>query len=118
LERVRRVPSRFVNLVHTRTDLQLLVQVRSALQISINPTVLRDLRITEIKWPHVCGTSEIAEANNFAVATTFELETTIFVRTGTNTFSLSAEAIGITIGTITAIIGGMVTDAPSSMDHG
>jgi hypothetical protein len=44
--------------------------------------------------------------------------TIIFVLTGKNTFSGSAQGIGIATGTITAIIGGMVTVAASSMDRG
>lgn len=41
------------------------------------------------------------------------METTICVVTGKDTFSLTAQGIGIAIGTQIAIIGGMVTDAPS-----
>jgi hypothetical protein len=38
--------------------------------------------------------------------------------TGKNTFSLTPQGIGIAIGTAIATTGGMVTDAPSSMEHG
>jgi len=47
-----------------------------------------------------------------------EMERTICVVTGKNTFSLTAQGIGIAIGTAIATTGGMVTDAPSSMDRG
>jgi hypothetical protein len=47
-----------------------------------------------------------------------EMETTICVVTGKNTFSLTALGIGIAIGTATATTGGMVTNAPSSMERG
>lgn len=54
----------------------------------------------------------------FGVQTIFEMETIIFVLTGINTFSRSAQGIGIATGTVTAIIGGMVTDAASLTDRG
>jgi hypothetical protein len=38
--------------------------------------------------------------------------------TGKNTLSLTAQGIGIAIGTAIATTGGMVTDAPSLMDRG
>jgi len=38
--------------------------------------------------------------------------------TGNNTFSHAAQGIGIGIGTAIATTGGMVTDAPSSMERG
>ena len=47
-----------------------------------------------------------------------EIETIISAVTGKNTFSLTPQGIGITIGTAIAITGGMVTDAPSSMERG
>jgi hypothetical protein len=47
-----------------------------------------------------------------------EMETTICVVTGKNTFSLSAQGIGIAIGTEIATTGGMATNAPSLMDRG
>jgi hypothetical protein len=46
------------------------------------------------------------------------IETIIWGVTGKNTFSLSAQGIGIATGTVTVTIGGMVTDAPSLMDRG
>jgi hypothetical protein len=54
-----------------------------------------------------CGTRTIAE-----------METIICAVTGKNTFSLTARGIGIAIGTGIATTGGMVTDAPSSMERG
>lgn len=50
--------------------------------------------------------------------TMFETETIIFVVTGKDTFSRTAQEIGIATGTVTVTIGGMVTDAASSMDRG
>ena len=47
-----------------------------------------------------------------------EMGTIIFVVTGKNTFSRSAQGIGIATGTVTVTIGGMVTDAASLMDRG
>jgi hypothetical protein len=47
-----------------------------------------------------------------------EMETIIFVLTGKNTFSGSAQGIGIATGTVTVTIGGMATDAASLMDRG
>jgi hypothetical protein len=54
----------------------------------------------------------------FGMQTIFEMETIIFVVIGTNTFSRSAQGIGIATGTITAIIGGMVTGAASLTARG
>jgi hypothetical protein len=45
-------------------------------------------------------------------------QTIIFVVTGRDTSLPVVRAIGIAIGTVTAIIGGMVTGAPSSTDRG
>jgi hypothetical protein len=45
-------------------------------------------------------------------------ETIICGVTGKNTFSLTPQGIGIAIGTAIATTGGMVTDAPSSMERG
>ena len=60
----------------------------------------------------------------YGTQTIYEMETIcgmeriICAVTGKNTFSLSAQGVGIAIGTATAIIGGMVTNAPSLMDRG
>jgi hypothetical protein len=53
-----------------------------------------------------------------AMETMSETETIIFVVTGKDTFSRSAQGIGIATGTVTVTIGGMVTDAASLMDRG
>jgi hypothetical protein len=55
----------------------------------------------------ICGTQTISE-----------METIICGATGKNTFSLMAQGIGIAIGTAIATTGGMVTNAPSSMERG
>ncbi len=55
----------------------------------------------------ICGTQTISE-----------METIICGVTGKNTFSLTAQGIGIATGTATATIGGMATNAPSLMDRG
>ena len=55
----------------------------------------------------MCGTQTMSE-----------METIICVVTGKNTFSLTAQGIGIAIGTAIATIGGMVTGAPSLMERG
>jgi hypothetical protein len=47
-----------------------------------------------------------------------EMQTIIFVVTGKNTSSRGSRGIGIATGTIIVTIGGMVTDAASSMDRG
>jgi hypothetical protein len=54
----------------------------------------------------------------FGMETISEMGTIIFVVTGKNTFSGSAQGIGIATGTVTATIGGMVTDAASLTDRG
>jgi hypothetical protein len=61
----------------------------------------------------IYGTQTISE-----MRTTCAMETIIFAVTGKNTFSLTAQGIGIAIGTAIATTGGMVTDAPSLMDRG
>ena len=47
-----------------------------------------------------------------------ETGTIIFAVTGKNTFSRTAQGIGIATGTVTVTIGGMVTDAASLTDRG
>jgi hypothetical protein len=46
------------------------------------------------------------------------MDRTTCVVTGKNTFSLTNQGIGIAVGTATATIGGMATNAPSLMDRG
>ena len=52
------------------------------------------------------------------IETISETTTIIFVVTGKNMWSRSAQGIGIAAGTVTVTIGGMVTDAASLMDRG
>jgi hypothetical protein len=54
----------------------------------------------------------------YGTQTISEMETIICVVTGKNTFSLTAQGIGIAIGTAIATTGGMVTNAPSLMERG
>jgi uncharacterized membrane protein YedE/YeeE len=54
----------------------------------------------------------------YGTQTICETETIICGVTGKNTFSLTAQGVGIVTGTATATIGGMDTNAPSSMDRG
>jgi hypothetical protein len=61
----------------------------------------------------ISGTRTISE-----METITEMERTICVVTGKNTFSLTAQGIGIAIGTEIATTGGMVTYAPSLMERG
>jgi hypothetical protein len=60
-----------------------------------------------------CGTGTIC-----GTRTTCAMETIIFAVTGKNTFSLTAQGIGIATGTAIATTGGMATNAPSLMDRG
>jgi hypothetical protein len=77
----------------------------------------------------MCGISETPESSSgtetisgiqtiSGMETMSETETIIFVPAGKNMFSRSAQGIGIATGTVTGIIGGMVTDAASLMDRG
>jgi hypothetical protein len=61
----------------------------------------------------ICGTQTISE-----IGTICEMEIITCGVTGKNTLSLTAQGIGIAIGTAIATTGGMVTDAPSLMDRG
>jgi len=99
------------------------------LQLSRNAIVLRHSQIAEIQLSHARGTSETPECSFgtetiYGTQTISEMETicgmegTICVVTGKNTFSLTAQGIGIAIGTAIATTGGMVTDAPSLMERG
>ena len=54
----------------------------------------------------------------FGMAIIFEMGTIIFVVAGKNTFSRSAQGIGIATGTVTVTTGGMVTGAASLTDRG
>jgi hypothetical protein len=67
----------------------------------------------------ICGTQTISEMEiTCGTQTIAGTETTNCVVTGKNTFSLTNQGIGIATGTATATIGGMVTNAPSSMGRG
>jgi len=65
---------------------------------------------------HVRGTSETPECGS-GMETIYGTQTSGGV-TGKNTFSLTAQGVGIATGTATATIGGMATNAPSLMDRG
>ena len=97
--------------------------------------MLRHSRIAEIQLSHACGTSETPEPNSgmetiygtqticgiqtiCGTQTISEMETIICGVTGKNTFSLTAQGVGIATGTATATIGGMATNAPSLMERG
>ena len=103
--------------------------------------VSRHSRIAEIQLSHVRGTSETTERSSgmetifgtqttcgmeimsemetiCGTQTTSEMETIICGVTGKNKFSLSAQGIGIAIGTAIATTGGMAINAPSLMDRG
>src|ERR1700730_6161554 len=113
LECVRTGRLGFASLRSIVTGRRLRARVHSLPQRSdklIKVIVSRDLRVTEINAPQASGPSEISEASS-GMETISEMETTIFVVTGKNTFSRGIQGIGIGIGTITATIGGMVTDA-------
>jgi hypothetical protein len=83
----------------------------------------------------MCGTSETLERTSgietiletqtisemetmYETRTIAEMETIVCGVTGKNTFSLTAQGIGMAIGTAIATIGGMVTNAPSLMERG
>jgi hypothetical protein len=72
----------------------------------------------------ICGTQTISETETiYGTQTICGMETirgtqTICGVTGKNTFSLTAQGVGIATGTATATIGGMATNAPSLMDRG
>jgi hypothetical protein len=67
----------------------------------------------------ICETQAIFGMETICETQTIsEIETIICGVTGKNTFSLTAQGIGIAIGTAIATTGGMVTDAPSLMDRG
>jgi hypothetical protein len=74
-------------------------------------TIYGTQTISEIET--ICGTQTICDTKIMS-----EMETTICVVTGKNTFSITAQGIGIATGIATATIGGMATNAPSLMDRG
>ena len=118
-----------------RVEVRSRVPVHTPWQLSRNAIVSRHSRIAGIQLSHACGTSETPECSSgmetiFGTQTIFgmqtiagtetisEMETTNCAVTGKNTFSLTAQRIGIAIGTAIATTGGMVTNAPSLMDRG
>jgi hypothetical protein len=67
----------------------------------------------------ICGPQTISEMETTCGTQTIRvMERTICVLTGKKMFLLTAQEVGIAIGTATATIGGMVTDARSLMERG
>ena len=129
LECVRRHHLRTGGLTFLRVEVRSRVRVHTRWQLSRKAIVSRHSRIAEIQLSQACGTSETPEPSCgmeiisetqtiFGMETISEMQTTIFVVIGKNTFSRSAQGIGIATGTVTAIIGGMVTGAASLMARG
>jgi hypothetical protein len=117
LECVRQHRSRTGGLTFIRVEVRSRVRVHSRQQLSGKGIVSHHSRITEIQLSQACGTSETPEPSS-GMETISEMETIIFMLTGKNTFSRSAQGIGIATGIVTVIIGGMVTDAASLMARG
>ena len=123
LERVRHHHLRTGGLTFIRIEVRSRGRVHTRWQLSRKAIVSRHSRITEIELSQTCGTSETPGPSSGTetiseMQTISEMETIIFVPAGKKTFSDSAQGIGIATGTVTAIIGGMVTDAASLMDRG
>jgi hypothetical protein len=112
-----------------RVEVRSRVRVHTQWQRSREAIVSRHSRIRETQLSQARGTSETPECS-FGMETISEMQTIfgmeiisrmgtiIFVVTGKNTFSGSAQEIGIATGTVTVTIGGMVTGAASLMDRG
>jgi hypothetical protein len=67
----------------------------------------------------IYGTQTISEMETICGTQTMcGMARTVCGVTGNNTFSLTAQGIGIATGTAIATTGGMVTNAPSLMDRG
>jgi len=123
LECVRHHRLRTGGLTFLRVEVRSRVRVHTRWQLSRKAIVSRHSRITETQQSQARGTSEIPECSSgmetiFEIQTIFGMGTIIFVVTGKNTFSDSAQGIGIATGTVIVTIGGMVTDAASLMDRG
>jgi hypothetical protein len=129
LECVRHHHLRTDGLTFLRGGVRSRARVHTRWQASRKAIVSRDSRIAEIQLSQMCGRSETPEPSSgmeiisgmqttSGMQTIFEMETIIFVMAGKNTFSGSVQGIGIATGTVTAIIGGMVTGAASLMEHG
>ena len=123
LECVRHHRPRTGGLTFLRVEVRSRVRVHTRWQVSRKAIVSRHSRITEIQLSQARGTSETPECSSgmetiSEMQTIFGMETIIFVPAGKKTFSDSAQGIGIATGTVTATIGGMVTDAASLMARG
>jgi hypothetical protein len=85
--------------------------------ISEMETVCGTQTISEMET--IGGTQTISEMETICGTRTIaEMKIIICVVTGNNTFLHTAQGIGIATGTATATIGGMATNAPSSMGRG
>jgi hypothetical protein len=135
LECVRHHRPRSGGLTLIRIEVRSRVRARTRLQVSREPIVSHHSRIAETQLSQACGTGEtpeprcgmeiISEMQTIfgmetisGTQTICETTTIIFVMAGKTTFSRSAQGIGIATGTVTAIIGGMVTDAASLTARG
>jgi hypothetical protein len=130
LECVRHHHPRTGGLTFLRVEVRSRVRVHTRWQLSRKAIVSRHSRITETQLSQTRGTSEISGPSSgmeiiSEMQTIFRMETIsetggriIFVAAGKNTFSRSAQGIGIATGTVTATTGGMVTVAASLMDRG
>ena len=123
LECVRhhRLPTGGLTLIPIEARLRVRGRTRS--QLSRKAIVSRHSRIAEMQLSQTCGTSETQELSSgmetiSETQTISETGTIIFAVTGKNTFSRTAQGIGIATGTVTVTIGGMVTDAASLTDRG
>jgi hypothetical protein len=117
LECVRHHRLRTGGLTFLRVEVRSRVRVHTPWQRSRKAIVSRHSRITETQLSQTCGTSETPELTS-GMETISEMETIIFALAGKNTFSGSAQGIGIATGTVIVTIGGMVTDAASLTDRG
>ncbi len=129
LECVRHHRPRTGGLTFLRVEVRSRVRVHTRWQLSRKAIVSRHSRIAEVQLSQAGGTSETPECSSametisemqtiFEMETMSEMQTIIFVVTGKNTFSGSAQEIGIATGTVTATTGGMVTDAASLTARG
>src|SRR5262245_20494975 len=124
-----------------RVEVRLRAPVHTPWQLSRKAIESRHSPIAEIQLSHACGTSETPERSSrmetiyetrtiCGTQTISEMETirgtqtirvmerTICVLTGKKMFLLTAQGIGIAIGTAIATTGGMVTNAPLLMERG
>jgi len=123
LECVRHHRLRTGGLTCIRIEVRSRVRVHSRRQLSGQAIVSRHSLIAEMQLSQTCGTSETQELSSgmetiSETQTISETGTIIFAVTGKNTFSRTAQGIGIATGTVTVTIGGMVTDAASLTDRG